>query len=55
MSREPMPDPDLVPIGTFAQAARLTVKTLRHYQAVGVLSPAWVDPASSYRYYRWDS
>ena len=49
-----MPDPELVPIGTFAQAARLTVKTLRHYQAAGVLTPAWVDPASSYRYYRWD-
>ena len=49
-----MPDPDLVPIGTFAQAARLTVKTLRHYQAVGVLTPAWVDPSSNYRYYRWE-
>ena len=49
-----MTDPDLVPIGTFAQAARLTVKTLRHYQAVGVLVPAWVDPSSSYRYYRWE-
>ncbi len=49
-----MPDPGLVSIGTFAQAARLTVKTLRHYQAAGVLIPAWVDPASNYRYYRWD-
>lgn len=47
-------DEDLVPIGTFAQAARVTVKALRHYQAVGVLAPAWVDPSSRYRYYRWE-
>lgn len=48
-----MADADLVPIGTFAQAARLTVKALRHYHAVGVLVPAWIDPATGYRHYRW--
>lgn len=49
-----MRDPDLVPIGTFAQAARLTVKALRHYHDVGILAPAWVDPATGYRSYRWE-
>lgn len=47
------PDDELVSIGAFAQASRLTVKALRHYHAVGVLPPAWVDPASGYRHYRW--
>jgi DNA-binding transcriptional MerR regulator len=49
-----MPDDELIPIGAFARAARLTVKALRHYHALGILSPAWVDPSSGYRYYRWD-
>jgi DNA-binding transcriptional MerR regulator/effector-binding domain-containing protein len=44
---------DLVPIGTFARATRLTVKALRHYHEVGVLVPARVDPSTRYRYYRW--
>jgi DNA-binding transcriptional MerR regulator/DNA gyrase inhibitor GyrI len=30
------------------------VKRLRHYDEVGLLSPAWVDPDSGYRYYRPD-
>ncbi|MEU7531069.1 MerR family transcriptional regulator [Saccharothrix sp. NPDC042600] len=45
---------DLVPIGVFAEAARVTVKALRHYHALGVVVPARVDPATNYRYYRWD-
>lgn len=49
-----MTEPDLVSIGVFAQAARVSVKALRHYHAVGLLEPAWVDPATRYRYYRWD-
>ena len=47
------PDEELVPIGTFARAARLTVKALRHYHAEGVIEPAVVDPRSNYRYYTW--
>jgi DNA-binding transcriptional MerR regulator len=39
------------PIGEFARRCRLTVTTLRHYDATGVLVPAFVDPASGYRYY----
>lgn len=48
-----MPDGDLVPIGTFARTARVTVRALRHYHAIDVLVPARVDPGSGYRYYRW--
>jgi len=45
---------DRVPIGTFARAARITVKALRHYDTIGLLTPAWVDPRSQYRYYDWN-
>jgi DNA-binding transcriptional MerR regulator len=45
---------DLVAIGTFASAARLTVKALRHYQHEGLLAPCWIDPATGYRFYSWD-
>ncbi|MFB4305158.1 GyrI-like domain-containing protein [Actinomadura sp. GTD37] len=45
---------DLLPIGRFARLCRLNVKQLRHYDDLGVLSPAWTDPASGYRYYRRD-
>jgi DNA-binding transcriptional MerR regulator len=38
-------------IGEFARRSRLTVTTLRHYDATGVLVPAFVDPATGYRYY----
>ena len=43
---------DLMPIGEFAAASRLSQKALRLYGENGVLSPAWVDPDSGYRYYR---
>ena len=45
---------DLVPIGEFAAASRLSQKALRLYDANGLLEPARVDPASGYRYYRLD-
>ncbi|HZC28545.1 MAG TPA: MerR family transcriptional regulator [Gaiellaceae bacterium] len=43
---------DLMPIGEFATASRLSQKALRLYAEKGLLPPAWVDPASGYRYYR---
>jgi len=42
----------LLSIGQFARASGLTAKALRHYDAVGLLAPAFVDPASGYRRYR---
>lgn len=42
---------NLVPIGRFSQICRLTVKALRHYDDLGLLKPALVDPQSGYRYY----
>ncbi|MER5635797.1 MerR family transcriptional regulator [Kitasatospora sp. NPDC002227] len=38
-------------IGEFAKHGRVSVRMLRHYDAVGLLRPAHVDPASGYRGY----
>ena len=43
---------DLVPIGRFSRMSRLSIKALRWYDECGLLAPAWVDPASGYRYYQ---
>jgi DNA-binding transcriptional MerR regulator len=42
---------NLMPIGRFARSCRLSVKALRHYDELGLLAPARVDPQSGYRYY----
>ena len=42
----------LIPIGRFAVASRLSVKSLRRYDESGLLPAAFVDPQSGYRYYR---
>ncbi|WP_433087223.1 MerR family transcriptional regulator [Dactylosporangium sp. CA-052675] len=42
---------ELLTIGAFARAARLTPKALRLYDEVGLLTPAAVDPESGYRFY----
>ncbi len=45
---------NVVQIGRFAQATRLSIRTLRHYADAGLLVPAWVDPDTGYRYYSYD-
>ena len=42
---------ELITIGAFARAARLSPKALRMYHDLGLLSPAAVDAESGYRYY----
>jgi DNA-binding transcriptional MerR regulator len=42
---------DLITIGQFSDASRLSQKALRLYAENGLLTPAWVDPDSGYRYY----
>ena len=39
-------------IGQFAQFAQVSVRTLRHYDDVGLLRPAYVDDNTGYRFYR---
>jgi DNA-binding transcriptional MerR regulator/DNA gyrase inhibitor GyrI len=38
-------------IGAFSKLGKTTVKTLRHYDEVGLLKPALVDEENGYRYY----
>src|SRR5262245_43657929 len=45
---------DLMEIGAFATSSGLSVDALRHYDEVGVLKPASVDPRTSYRRYHAD-
>ncbi len=42
---------NLVPIGRFSRLCRLTIPALRHYDDVGLLRPAAIDPDTGYRYY----
>lgn len=41
----------MLKIGDFSKLAHVTVKTLRHYAELGLLSPIWTDRFSGYRYY----
>ncbi len=45
---------DLLPIGRFARLTGLRIGALRHYDEVGLLRPAAVDPSSGYRRYAPD-
>ena len=38
-------------IGEFSKLNRVTVKTLRHYEEIGLLVPSQVDKWTGYRYY----
>jgi len=44
----------MLAIGAFARRSRLSMKALRLYERLGLLSPARVDPENGYRWYRED-
>lgn len=41
----------MLSIGEFARFAGVSVRMLRHYDALGLLTPSYVDPYSGYRFY----
>src|SRR5215469_3008419 len=41
----------MLKIGEFSQLSQVTVRTLRHYDEIGLLRPTHIDPSSDYRYY----
>lgn|SRR5512132_2731719 len=47
-------DHELLATGQFARLCRLSMKQLRHYDELGLLRLAQVDPNTGYRYYRAD-
>jgi DNA-binding transcriptional MerR regulator len=40
----------MLKIGDFSRLSRVTVKTLRFYDDMGLLKPVQIDPYTSYRY-----
>lgn len=44
----------MYPIGLFSKMNRVSAKTLRHYDEIGLLKPAYVDEENGYRYYSSD-
>lgn len=43
--------PRMYQIGAFSRICSISVKALRHYQEIGLLTPSYIDEESSYRYY----
>ena len=41
----------MLKIGEFSKLSRISVRMLRHYDEIGLLTPGETDPFSSYRYY----
>jgi DNA-binding transcriptional MerR regulator len=43
----------MLKIGDFSRLGQVSIDTLRHYDNMGLLKPAEVDPSSGYRYYAY--
>lgn len=44
----------LIKIGLFSKIAQVTIRALRHYDELGLLKPAFIEPGTNYRYYTYD-
>jgi DNA-binding transcriptional MerR regulator len=44
----------MLKIGEFSKLANISVRSLRHYESLDLLSPQKTDPATGYRYYTAD-
>lgn len=44
-------DKNLFPIGEVSKLFHISVSSLRHYENIGLLTPAYISPESGYRYY----
>ena len=42
---------DLFPIGEVSKLFHISVSSLRHYEALGLVTPEYTDPHTGYRYY----
>ena len=42
---------NLFPIGEVSKLFHISVSSLRHYETIGLLTPAYISPGSGYRYY----
>lgn len=46
-----MDSEDLLSIGEVSELCHVSVKTLRHYDKVGIIKPVYIDSSNKYRYY----
>ena len=44
----------MIRIGDFSKLSRVSIKTLRYYDEMGLLKPIEVDRFTGYRYYEFD-
>ena len=44
----------MLKIGEFSKLSRVSIRMLRHYDEIGLLHPASIDPFTGYRYYSED-
>lgn len=44
----------MLKIGEFSKIGQVSVKTLRYYDSLGLLTPQMIDPVTGYRYYSFD-
>ncbi len=42
----------MLQIGDFSKVSRVSIKTLRYYDSIGLLSPDEVNPVNGYRFYK---
>jgi DNA-binding transcriptional MerR regulator len=42
----------MLKIGEFSRLSQVTIKTLHHYDELGLIKPAHIDPATNYRFYK---
>lgn len=45
---------NFIKIGLFSKIAQVTVRTLRHYDELGLFKPAYIEPSTNYRFYTYD-
>jgi DNA-binding transcriptional MerR regulator len=50
-TNSPVPEVKLLRVGEFSRLSQVTVKTLHHYDEIGLLKPASIDKFTGYRYY----
>jgi DNA-binding transcriptional MerR regulator len=41
----------MIKIGVFSQLAQVSIRTLRHYDVMGLFKPEFIEPITNYRYY----
>jgi DNA-binding transcriptional MerR regulator len=54
VSGQALPEGMMLKVGEFSCLSRVTVKTLHHYDEIGLLKPSRVDQFTDYRYYTLD-